>query len=765
MTALKLNQFGGQLPAWDSRLLPDGQADYSLNCYLFSGSLIGWRQPKLLRQLQDTTSKYVYRIPNRETNNTIITADDSKWLEFPDPDTNVMRTPVVQDKYQRYYSACPSDVPRYNTYDRIMEDKHWWKLGVPASGCTPGVTITGGGDSTQLGYINVVDTGGDDVYQPGHQITMVPIIPDGTMLMQSVSFKPTSAGADVTFRAVVYSDLNGKPYELLGEGNDTTVDFAILEQTSFFTNGVSVYPDTTYWVGIMSDEAYYLKSAENTGRGAAYTATYSNGAPEFLNTTDVVTVPTVLIYANLLGASVFTARAYVYTWVTEYGEEGPPAPPSIVNGWSNGVWHVELWTPEIKNMGADYVDPDDGLTKHAERNITKTRLYRSISNQGGQGTYFFVAEFPVTQATYEDTRSDADVGLELQLVSLYWFGPPEDLQGIEPFPNGVTVGFRSNEVWFSEAYRPHAWPPGYVLTTEFPVVGIGVCGQAIVVCTQGTPYLINGINPSTMALTKINMTEPCLHRGGIVSTDTTVLYPSQNGLIQISQSGQGSNITEGWITRERWQELTPTKYVRAIKHATSYFAFGSRTDGAPVRDGFTVELSEQEQTSFTVWPQPGGHRIGFNLLSSPNEFDIDNVELDPWTGVALLVQDDAVFYYDFTDPNPTIVPYKWRSKSYQQQSRKNFAAIRCWFTVPQSTPPQGERNVSDPQLELADDQYGIVRVYADGSLFTTRELRRSGELLRIYSESTYEQWSFEVEARVNISNLQIATSVKELGLV
>ena len=53
MTSLKLDKFGGMLPAWDSRLLPDGQADYSLNTYLFSGALIGWRQPKLLHQLKN----------------------------------------------------------------------------------------------------------------------------------------------------------------------------------------------------------------------------------------------------------------------------------------------------------------------------------------------------------------------------------------------------------------------------------------------------------------------------------------------------------------------------------------------------------------------------------------------------------------------------------------------------------------------------------------------------------------------------------------
>jgi hypothetical protein len=88
-----------------------------------------------------------------------------------------------------------------------------------------------------------------------------------------------------------------------------------------------------------------------------------------------------------------------------------------------------------------------------------------------------------------------------------------------------------------------------------------------------------------------------------------------------------------------------------------------------------------------------------------------------------------------------------------------------FFSVPESTPAQVARNVADPQPTLAANQYGIVRVYADDELWTTREIRRNGELLRIYSGEKCESWSFQFEGRINISNDQIATSVKELGLV
>jgi len=753
LVALLLDKFGGQLPAWSDRLLPDGQGSLALNTYLFSGELTGWRQPKLLRTLKDSTAKYAYRLLSKNPNDTTITASDSLWMEFADADTTVLHSPVADDQFERYYFAAPSQPPKYNTRARIENGDHAWLLGIPGSGCTPGVVVTGGGDTTQVGNVTArPDAGGSD-YQPGNSIFLTPIVPTGSMLVQSVSFMPASTDGLLSFHAVVYSDLNGSPSELLGTGNRVVGVTSGAVAVSSITNGVSVISDVTYWLGIAHDNPVYVTIADTrVHNGSTISNTYSNGPPAIAAATGGGAVWQ--MWGDLFGASVFAARAYVYTWVSAYGEEGPPSPPAVVNGWSNANWTVSLFQPLPENMGID-------------RNITKTRIYRSISNQQGQGTYFLVAEIPVTQATYVDTIDDATVSLNSQMESLYWSEPPADLKGFRAFPNGVAVGWKSNEIWFSEPFRYHAWPPTYVLTAEFPIVGVGVCGNAIVVCTQGSPYLITGINPSTMSMTKINLPEPCLHSGSIVATDTTVLYVSQNGLMQISQSGAGSNVTEGWITREKWQALIPHRFVRAIKHATSYFAFGTKvgTDASVARQGFTVELSTEDQTSFTIWPQPGGHRLGFSQLSSPNNYDIDNVEVDPWTGVGMLIQNGGIYYYDFTDQNPTIVPYKWRSKTFQQTSRRNFEAIRCWFSVPPTTPVQTARNVNEPQPVLAANQFGIIRVYVDDTLWTTRELRTSGELLRIYSGIKGEMWSFEIEGRVNVSNLQCATSVKELAMV
>src|SRR5215470_3963084 len=65
MPPIKISQFGGMLPAWDDTLLPEDQASFAKNAYLYSGALRGWRQPKPLYRMQKPTTGFVYRIPTQ----------------------------------------------------------------------------------------------------------------------------------------------------------------------------------------------------------------------------------------------------------------------------------------------------------------------------------------------------------------------------------------------------------------------------------------------------------------------------------------------------------------------------------------------------------------------------------------------------------------------------------------------------------------------------------------------------------------------------
>ena len=400
MPALKLEQFGGQLPAWDEHLLPSGQAAKAINTYLFSGALEGWRQPKLLRALNNGAAKFVYRIPS--TNPADITTALA-WLEFVDPDTNVLRSQVVDDTFQRYYFASPSQPPQYNTQARIAANQPPFLLGVPAPGCAPLVTVAGGGNLATL-PIQGSQTDGGAGFVGANTVYLVPIVPTGAMTLQDVQFMPLSTDSAVNYAALLYSDKGGgstptQPGDLLNVGAINIGISAGSAALSAFANPTGLVAGDVYWIGILMDTTEQISSNQNsTTTSYSFPDTFSNG-PTPVAPTGLANQLDLQMWADLQTDDVIEARAYVYTWVSAYGEEGPPSPPTLVNGWSNGTWTIGLYTPVPTDMGVN-------------RNLTTLRLYRTVTASGGSTVFYFVADIPLGTTSYTDTVLDNVIALK-----------------------------------------------------------------------------------------------------------------------------------------------------------------------------------------------------------------------------------------------------------------------------------------------------------------------------------------------------------------
>ena len=796
-------------PGWDPRLLPDGQSTASINAYLFSGALQGWRQPKLLHTLSNSSVGYAYRIPLTSTNaegvntfNSDIT-QPSTWLEFNDPDTNVVRSQVVNDQFQRYYAASPTQgAPSYNTLVRIQAGKTAFQLGLNPPATAPIITVTGGGNSAVLGPSATFGSNVGTVN--GNSIYLFPIVPNSALQLNSIQFLPNTTNSLAQFNGCVYADqaTGGNqattPGVLLGVGSVLTGVTSQQLSTTTFNNPVQLQANTPYWIGISVSSSIVCQLGDAQFGSVTFNNTFSNGPPGFAPPV-LAGQPDLVMFANLTIASFIEARAYVYTWVSAYGEESPPSPPTILNGWTNATWTVTFAAPPANYKG------NNGIA-----NVAFTRVYRTVTSSAGAATYFFLADISANSTdvdaiaavaadppingvgclpfstTYTDTQLDSVVALNNQLPSTNYFPPPANMQGITVMPNGMYAGFINNQVWFSIPYLPHAWPPGFVYTVDFPIIGLGITAGALVAVTAAQAWVFNGTSPASLSQIKCSLPAPCSSRGSILSTDGGVFYHSQIGLIQITSSGQAINSTELWITREKWNTLTPPKYSRAIQLVGSYFCFGtvsppsvSPQDVSEAQAGFTIELNS-DAASFTIWPQPGGHRVGFSRLTAPGAMNVVNVMNDPWTGIGLMIQNGAVYQYDFTDPNYVMQSFDWTSKVFQQTSKKNFEALRVFFTTIPSSPnnQMSNRNLSDhndPSWQaLNGTQWGIILIYADvddGSgdgamqLVTAREIRRSGELLRIESGFKAEALQVRILGRIVISNIQLATSAKELAAV
>lgn len=623
MAGVKLSNFGGMIPAVDDRLLPDNMAAYAENAWLYQGTLTGLREPVLLHTCTTPNTKRVFRIPKQFVDKDHL--PDSWWLEFAFKDVDVVRSPVVDDTYDRYYwatgaTALEGQVPRYNTLARIANGDPAFKLGVPAPTVAPGVRMS----------------------------------PSGPMTAAAASYVLTSGTVQM-----IYGATSG-------------------QKTATFLAG--------------------------SGTGAL---------------------------SGVDSAPIAETRAYVYTWVTAYGEEGPPSPPTVVTGLISDKWNITLTAPTSGDT--------------TQRNLDKVRIYRTITSSQGVATYFLVTELPLATTSYIDTLADTVVSGNNELQSTTWTAPPDDLQGMVAMPNGMIVGFRENEIWFSEPYRPHAWPAQYTLVVDYKIVGVGAVGQTAVVCTQSATYAATGISPAVMTLSKISTREPCVSRGSILSTPQGVYYASPNGLV-VAMAGQVVNATGKLFTKNKWQEAFNLPQLRSARFDTSYYAFGSVSNGVFQEDAFYNGAFEL--TNYTGADEGGiidgdDSRTAFVKLTS--DAPTMNIYNDPWTSEVLVLRDNKVYWIDVSDELPG-QEFVWTSKRFQTPNKRNLEAMKVFFDNPEN---------------LAN--LGTIEIYADGRLAITRPMTQSGLVTRLPSGFKADYWQVKITSRVRVVSVELSPTVKELA--
>lgn len=479
-----------------------------------------------------------------------------------------------------------------------------------------------------------------------------------------------------------------------------------------------------------------------------------NGDPSWLLGLPQPTAPTIVVSGGAANNTTLISRAYITTLVTEYGEEGPASTPLLVNSAkSDATFTLTLGAVLASDMGVN-------------RNVKKIRLYRTIVASDGSVDYFLVTEVNALTTTqvFVDTVTDAVLASQIVLESTAWTAPP-NLDGIIAMPNGITAGFKGKELWFSEAYRPHAWPASYTLYLEHEIVGLGMIGQSLVVCTNGNPYVAAGVNPASVTTSKLASFEPCLTKGSIVSAEEGVYYASANGLMVVNP-GLANNLTKEFISKDKWTEILNSGRINGGKLGSAYYAFGAQVqalfqENMVQQDAFqqTIQLG----TSQGFMLDPTNSNVGFTYIAADDS--ILSVQNDALSGEMVMIMDGGIWWHN-QNPGHLVETYKWQSKIFQAPKKMNFVAFKCYlygnpganftFTTPRNNDINQEFN--------PDEQLLIVRVYADGRLILTHEIRESGELHKLPTGFKADFWQIEFEGRATVKNLQMATSVKELAV-
>lgn len=324
-------------------------------------------------------------------------------------------------------------------------------------------------------------------------------------------------------------------------------------------------------------------------------------------------------------------RTYVYTYVSKYGEEGPPSDASTLAS----------------------IDPAQPVTITVPggapaANITLKRIYRS-STVGSLAQFQYVDEIAVGMTTYTDSKKQAELGEVLMTDD--WTPPPENLQGLRMMANGAAVGFVGRTIHLSEPNLPHAWPHSYTIDED--IVGIGVFGQTVAVMTKSYPFLLQGADPAAMTPTKVEVPQACVSKRSIVETGDGVMYASPDGYVSLGASI--GVLTQNMYSRDQWAALNPSSMECYLYNGRihCFYTATSGTRGAiildPTGQGAVLTTSDISQTAAVS--------AGF---------------YDAKSDTLYLSQSGAIVRFDQGSP----LKATWRSKLYRLPNQQNFSVAQ-----------------------------------------------------------------------------------------
>lgn len=716
MTKIAIQGFGGLRPLVLPRLLRDNEATVASNVRLDSGGVSGWNLAQQIAVLGGSSNKTIYSFGKGVT---------QRWLKWT-TDVDVAKSPIEGDTTERtYYTG--DGVPKMTNATLVTTDS-WYALGVPAPTSPPSVSAAG------LAVVGTVD---GTLTHPTARISFTAGVTFGQSGKSGVRFEK-SADASATQAFAFPGFVTGLKMVV-----DTVVDADhVTVRSADGSDGVAAGDPFTGWqvatYGVAPVTAITASLRMPNGITLPVPG-HSLLAGDVIAVTEIVTPPvwtgrrgelTVAQNGSISGGFDFTPhdasgalafdvvakfnysivqrsgdvgkRYYVYTWVTNLGEEGPPSPPSEAVTVRDGQ------PVTVSGFGAP---------PSTNRVISFYRIYRSAV--GTDDTDFlFQGEYSVATGSVNDGLLDVSLGEPLATDS--FDPPPANLAGIKKLPNGSMVGFFENVVCFSEPGFPHAWPVEYRRTLAFKVVGLGVIGAAVVALTEGTPYVITGTHPRNVSERQLAENEACVSKTSIVTINDRVYYASPNGLCAAGMQ-RVDVLTNGLVKAEDWRaQYYPSTIVGANRNDRyiGFFDGGS----APTRGAFIADESE-ERKAWTLTNQ--WFRGVYTDPGSGELFVTDGTNVLRWgTGAAS--------------------SYIWRSKTFALPYPANFGAVRvAAFAYPVT-----------------------FRLYnaENGALIATRVINNS-EPVRLPSGRLYNAVQLEVEAASNaeVLYLAIGESLDELA--
>jgi hypothetical protein len=492
----------------------------------------------------------------------------------------------------------------------------------------------------------------------------------------------------------------------------------------YWTNPPGLGADGAWW------NTYARIFAGNTGGNAPYNLGFTTPDPGI--------VITVTATGGTPATSVpYLERSYLFTYVDQYGLESSPCTPSlVVAGAGDGTWTVHGLPTSAPSSPVGYHFPT----------VVAMRIYRTITGATSGADFYKVIDIGFGSSTYVDPSGDVTVVNNLTLTTASWASPPTQLDGLTALPGGMLVGFTGNTIHFCEPDMPHAWPAGYDQSLLYQILGFGVWQNSLIVLTSGVPSSGAGANPSNFTFSQVQVPEPCISRGSIITDLMGVYYASQNGLVMLNYFGM-QNQTLSNFTKNIWLEDFNAASIIACRHRAQYLAM----DGTGT--GFLIDYTEP--------------RMGVAKL---NPFQgVVSVWNDSYNGNTYVCASKKVYLWD--SPTAPSLVFRWRSKRFFFAGPYNFGAaqIEVDSTILTATAASNPLDNNDTTLQLPNGINAVFRVLVERggvmSLVAEFNLTEPRSFLRLPSGFREFTWQFEIVSRVPVFSVEIARTMRELGEV
>jgi len=824
-----VTDFSGMVPLRNELLLPDNAAQYSENTWLYRGGVRGFRHALVSHTCAFNDTTQIYRIPKNSANPPDFTDAGSLWLEFPDPFMTAIRNPTAGDTFNRYYFF-PSDQfapvdhtfwPDYPCYTTLANLEATtpappFKLGVPQpTGGAPTVTAPA---ATVTYNANAATAVGSDVLHFASTANVLAgmSVVDNTKTTATASTTASTAAGSAT---LTFSSTAGivAGMTIADQTNPSAIlsgnTVASVTSTTVVMNGVALFTVASGDVIVFTSADPFpagttvqsITSTTVTLNNAVVAPVYNGDQIQFLSTPET--------------------RAYLYTYVSGFGEEGPPSPATVVTGNVNGTWQI--------------IVPQPAAGDNTNRNIQFIRLYRTVTDASGNASYFQVtpADIPVawttaTPFTLNTSASAAAASTTLTFAST----------------TGATINMEVANTTHSTSLAA-----GTLVTAVTPT-SVTISPAVVSTVSSGdsikftTPILISDSAldqniTSNKPLDSVDYTPPpdglqgvVMMANGIMAGFTnerevwfsaaylphawpglfalTVDYP----IVGLTANGSSLNIiTEGppsIATGVTPDTMTISKITAnepcigrgsiAASGEGAYYASPNglillNTGGTAL---VTAQIYEKEfHWALQPWNWAGGkygglyiafikgvgatpveahslNGVAIDALPGENPSNVSFSYLHYRTNVRNLYSDELSGQLFGLLDNGTVMQWNppaavpgtttlwdwvWKSKKYRFTFPQQFKCFLVLFRVPPEVEfTPGARVVTPDMTYDPTSQWLIVRIFADGRQAVVREVQKSGEVLMSLSGFKATEWEIQFEGIVQIDFYKMATSIKEL---